>query len=62
LTVDVLDTLADLVELAQHRHCELRVIAGPAGIIAPLRLDGTPDTLVAELLRGLPPFRESLTE
>jgi ABC-type transporter Mla MlaB component len=56
MTVEVLDTLADLVELAQHRHCELELIAGPVGMIAPLRLDGAPDPVVAELLRGLPPL------
>src|SRR3979409_984648 len=40
ITVEGLDTLVELIELAQHRQCDLQIIAGSPGRAAPLRLHG----------------------
>jgi ABC-type transporter Mla MlaB component len=53
ITVDGLDTLAELIELAQHRQCALQIIAGCPGRAAPLRLDGAVGSALNELLRSM---------
>jgi hypothetical protein len=53
VTVDGLDTLVELIELAQHRQCALQIIAGCPGRAAPLRLDGPVGSVLNELLRSV---------
>jgi ABC-type transporter Mla MlaB component len=53
VTADGLDTLVELIELAQHRQCTLQIIAGGPGRAAPLRLDGPAGSVLNELLRSV---------
>jgi anti-anti-sigma factor len=53
MTVEGLDTFVELIELAQHRGCDLRVIAGSEGRAEPLRLVGPASSIVGELLSAL---------
>jgi anti-anti-sigma regulatory factor len=53
ITVEGLDTLVELIELAQHRQCDLQIIAGSPGRAAPLRLHGPAGSVLNELLRSV---------